>query len=240
MSEEKDKMPAVVAHSVPAAGKTEASKPAPAPAVPKRKHKLEIQIFDIDYEDADKNNGMPTKRLVRNDLDGGKPIVIEVADKAEFRMIKSQYEMCGQTIEVLREIDPFKDNEPEPSASAGAAAQPSMIQPVQPVPQQMAVQQQMVQQQQIVQQPVQQAVQKAKPKIITIGDISIKYDGDKVYQKQWVRLTPQEASNFRVVSDSTNKIVSMNDKHLEAQRWVMIEDTESDSSSADSLVAGMN
>lgn len=235
MSEEKDKMPAVVAHSMPAAGNTEASKPVPVPvpAVPKRKHKLEIQIFDIDYEDADKNNGMPTKRLVRNDLDGGKPIVIEVADKAEFKMIKSQYEMCGQTIEVLREIDPFKDNEPEPSASAGAAAQPSMMQPAQPVPQQIV-------QQQIVQQPVQQAVQKAKPKIITIGDISIKYDGDKVYQKQWVRLTPQEASNFRVVSDSTNKIVSMNDKHLEAQRWVMIEDIESDSSSADSLVAGMN
>lgn len=236
MSEEKDKMPAVVAHSMPAAGNTGASKPVPVsvPAVPKRKHKLEIQIFDIDYEDADKNNGMPTKRLVRNDLDGGKPIVIEVADKAEFKMIKSQYEMCGQTIEVLREIDPFKDNEPEACTPARAAAQPSMMQPVQSVPQQMAVQQQMVQQ------PVQRAVQKAKPKIITIGDISIKYDGDKVYQKQWVRLTPQEASNFRVVSDSTNKIVSMNDKHLEAQRWVMIEDTDSDSSSADSLVAGMN
>lgn len=234
MSEEKDKMPAVVAHSMPAADKTDASKPVSVPIAPKRKHKLEIQIFDIDYEDADKNNGMPTKRLVRNDLDGGKPIVIEVADKAEFKMIKSQYEMCGQTIEVLREIDPFKDNEPEACTPARAAAQPSMMQPVQSVPQQMAVQQQ------TVQQAVQQTVQKAKPKIITIGDISIKYDGDKVYQKQWVRLTPQEASNFRVVSDSTNKIVSMNDKHLEAQRWVMIEDTESDSSSADSLVAGMN
>jgi len=231
MSEEKDnKMPAVVAHSVPAseAAKVEAPKPAPM-ARPKRKHKLEIQIFDIDYEDADKNNGMPMKRPVRNDLDGGKPTVIEVADKAEFMMIKSQYELCGQTIEVIREIDPFKDGEPEAPKPVMPATQPAAVQQMQPMPQQM-----------VVQQTVQQPIQKMKPKIVTIGDISVKYDGDKVYQKQWVRLTSQEAKNFRVVSDSNNKIVSMNDKHLEAQRWVMIEDAESDDGSADSLVASVN
>lgn len=194
-----------------------------APAAPKRKHKLEIQIFDIDYEDADKNNGMPFKRPVRNDLDGGKPPVIEVADKEEFLLLKRQYEMCGQTIDVIREIDPFDDNSPEAFAPAKAAS-PKQASSSSPT----------------CSQPISQApVQRSKPKIITIGDISVKYDGDKVYQKQWVRLTSQEAKNFRVVSDSSNKIINMNDKHLEAQRWVMIEDDGSDDSSADALVASV-
>jgi hypothetical protein len=194
-----------------------------APVAPKRKHKLEIQIFDIDYEDADKNNGMPFKRPVRNDIDGGTPPIIEVADREEFLSLKRQYEMCGQTIEVIREIDPFDDSSSETSAPAKAASprhasssSPACSRPI-----------------------AQASVQRSKPKIITIGDISVKYDGDKVYQKQWVKLTSQEAKNFRVVSDNNNKIINMNDKHLEAQRWVMIEDDGSDDSSADALVASI-
>ena len=68
---------------------------------------------------------------------------------------------------------------------------------------------------------------KTMPKIVTIGDIEVKYDGDKVYQKQWMKLTQIEASNFRVVNDANNKIVNLNGKHIEAKRWMLIEEKAS-------------
>ena len=99
-----------------------------------------------------------------------------------------------------------------------------------------------IQTQQVVQQPiaVQPTLEKQKPKIVTIGDIEVKYDGDKVYQKQWMKLTPTEASNFRVVVDSTNKIVNLNGKHIEAKRWTLIEEKTSsqEDDSIDSLIEG--
>ena len=85
-------------------------------------------------------------------------------------------------------------------------------------------------------------VQKAKPKpkIVTIGDIEVKYDGDKVYQKQWMKLTSAEASNFRVVNDSNNKIVNLNGKHIEAKRWILVEEKVSmaDVDAVEKLVEG--
>lgn len=71
---------------------------------------------------------------------------------------------------------------------------------------------------------VQPVVQKLKPKIITIGDMQVKYDGDKVYQKQWVKLNSTEAANFRIVSDSSNKIMPLNGKHIECRKWVIVEE----------------
>ena len=60
-------------------------------------------------------------------------------------------------------------------------------------------------------------------KIITLGDVQIKYDGNQVYQKQWVRLSPKEEAGIRVISDANNKIVSMKGRHFEVKRWVKIE-----------------
>lgn len=77
-------------------------------------------------------------------------------------------------------------------------------------------------------QAVPQTVKYPKPKIITIGDMQIKYDGERVYQKQWCRLTPAEEQNFRIVSDSNNKLVSMTGKHVEARKWVLVEEQSDD------------
>ena len=200
---------------------------------PKRKHKLEIQVFEADYERADSNNGQPQWRPVRSDpaLDGGRPNIIEVADKKEFMEIQRQYALCDQKIKVIREIDPFVD---EPSSSKSTEIpQNNRAVPVQSTS---TVESSPAQQSinipsnaarvQTVDIPVEVSVvkHKPKPKIVTIGDIEVKYDGDKVYQKQWMKLTPAEASNFRVVNDSNNKIVSMSGKRLEAKRWVLVEE----------------
>jgi len=70
---------------------------------------------------------------------------------------------------------------------------------------------------------VEDSSRKAVSKIITIGDVQIKYDGNSVYQKQWVRLQPKEEASIRVVSDANNKLVPMKGRHFEVKRWVKIE-----------------
>ena len=208
----------------------------------KRKHKLEIQVFEADYEKADSNNGQPTWRPVRSDpvLDGGRPNIIEVADKKEFAEIQKQFAMCDQRIKVIREIDPFVDD-----AEENSVKQQSIPQNNQAIPVSAASQTQNVAEQakDIVVQPPQAACQqlptaKPKPKIVTIGDVEVKYDGDKVYQKQWMKLTPAEASNFRVVNESSNKVVSLAGKRIEAKRWVIVEEKTGPSDDAVENIIG--
>lgn len=78
-----------------------------------------------------------------------------------------------------------------------------------------------------------------KVKIIMIGDVEVKYDGDKVYQKQWIKLTASESANFRIVNDSNNKIFSLAGKHIEAKKWVQVEETtENDDCAVESILKG--
>lgn len=194
-------------------------------ATPK-KHKLEIQVYEADWEKADSNNGKPNWRPVRSDpvLDGGRPNIIEVVDKKELVELQKQYALCDQQIKVIREIDPFPwDGQPQKTGDIPAKNQAIPVQDNinAPQPQQTAVVQHVVQQPQ--QTVTQMQAPKLKPKIVTIGDVEIKYDGDKVYQKQWMKLTPSEANNFRIVNDSNNKIMNLNGKHIEAKRWICVE-----------------
>ena len=175
----------------------------------KRKHKLEIQVYEADYEKVGQD-GQPKWNPVNYGMDNGKPLIIEVADKKEFEEIKKQYELCDQRIRVVRELDPFVDE----SAAAQTSSQ-----------NQMANNQNVRNEtQQQPQTTISQSIPKVAPKIVKIGDIEIKYDGQNVYQKQWIQLTPDEASNFRVVNDSNNKIFNLNGKHIEARRWILTED----------------
>ena len=194
-----------------------------------RKHKLEIQIFEADYTDVP--DGQPPRwKSVRME----KPVVIEVKDEAEFNDIKQQYAICDQRIQVIREIDPFDEPPKMPNDK-----------------QVQSIEQQNVQHQQIAQLKAQtvQTVKtttetiKPKPKIITVGDTQIKYDGEKVYSRQWVKLNAKEASCIRVVNDSNNKIFQLNGKHLEALRWVLVENDSSTSeddisASIESIISG--
>ena len=207
----------------------------------KRKHKLEIQVYEADYEKCDANNGQPQWRPVRSDptLDGGRPNIIEVADKKEFMEIQRQYAMCDQRIKVIREIDPFVDEEPEqPKPKANSIPQDNQAIPVNSIStvgvqsnasqptQSSTVQMVIPEHAKAAAAQIVEAfhIARPKPKIVTIGDIEVKYDGDKVYQKQWMKLTPAEASNFRVVNDANNKIISLNGKHIEAKRWMLVEE----------------
>lgn len=51
-----------------------------------------------------------------------------------------------------------------------------------------------------------------------------------------MRLTPQEASNFRVVNDSNNKLVSLAGKHIEAKRWTLVENSEQEDDRVEEMI----
>lgn len=64
---------------------------------------------------------------------------------------------------------------------------------------------------------------KEPPKFFEIGGVKCKLEDGKMYQEQWVRV---DSSKYRLIADATNKLVSMNGKHLETLKWVQIENTE--------------
>jgi len=65
------------------------------------------------------------------------------------------------------------------------------------------------------------------PKFFTISGIKCKMENGKFYQKQWVRLSDEETSEIRIVSDKNNKITTLKDKHIEVLKWVITEDSDS-------------
>lgn len=64
----------------------------------------------------------------------------------------------------------------------------------------------------------------AQPTYFKIGSIECKMENGKVYQKQWMRVTETEMSNYRLISDKNNKILPMDGKHLEVLKWAISED----------------
>jgi len=45
-------------------------------------------------------------------------------------------------------------------------------------------------------------------------------------------LTDTEAANIRVVDDKTNKVVNLNNKHIEMKRWIRVETSNEDETAA--------
>ena len=176
-------------------------------AVPKPLvRKFELEVFE---EDLDTASGW---KKVRYD----KPLIVEVTSPKELQDKLALYKDCGQMAKVVREIDPPTKEQIAAQQQATLAVQQQMQAPIaQAAPQQVAIQQPILQ-------AAPQPIQARKPKYYKVGDIEIKDDNGKIYQKQWMKLTNTEASNFRLVSDKNNAIASMNGKHLEMKKWVLV------------------
>ena len=177
--------------------------------------KFELEVFE---EDLDTPSGW---KKVRYD----KPLIVEVTSPKELQDKLALYKDCGQMAKVVREIDPpTKEQIAAAQQQATLAVQQQMQAPiVQAAPQQVAIQQPILQ-------AAPQPIQARKPKYYKVGDIEIKDDNGKIYQKQWMKLTNAEASNFRLVSDKNNAIANMNGKHLEMKKWVLVQNSEEDES----------
>ena len=176
--------------------------------------KFELEVFE---EDLDTPSGW---KKVHYD----KPLIVEVTSLKELQDKLALYKDCGQMAKVVREIDPPTKEQIAAQQQATSAVQQQMQAPIA-----QAASQQVVIQQPILQ-TAPQPIQARKPKYYKVGDIEIKDDNGKIYQKQWMKLTNTEASNFRLVSDKNNAIASMNGKHLEMKKWVLVQNSEEDES----------
>lgn len=201
--------------------------------------------FEIFVEEFDETKEPGQWRPVRIDTalggQGSNP-VITVSSQNDLIEKQNFYKSVGQRFKIVREIDPPTNDDLYQLAveqglikdtnSSGSSANLDEKSPCQEVGAvitesntlEAGSHQQM---EKTVQHPISSS-KCIKPKIITIGDMQIKYDGEKVYQKQWCKLTPTEEQNFRVVNDSNNKIISMTGKHIEAKKWVLVEEQPDD------------
>ena len=202
--------------------------PLPASLIDERKkntrlRKFELQVFNEDLQDDGTIQLKPEK--------SERAIIIEVATPEELKMALQQYRMCGQVAKIVREIDP-------PPASLQQLPTNNAVENAQCQPSFPSISARSDSPSLVTAAP--QLKPKPKPKIVTIGDMQVKYDGDKVYQRQWVKLNAAEAANFRVVNDSSNKIVSMSGKHIEAKRWVRVEESSEENvdDAVEAILAG--
>lgn len=47
-----------------------------------------------------------------------------------------------------------------------------------------------------------------------------------------MKLTDNEAANFRVINDKNNSIMSLAGKHIEMKKWVLVENVDDDETSS--------
>ena len=121
--------------------------------------------------------------------------------------LKSLYAMTGSRIQIIREYGGEKSQSaPSQAKQPHAPIQQSAPQPRPPV-----------------QFPQKIPEQKQPPKFFDIGGVKCKLEDGKMFPEQWVRV---DSSKYRLVADATNKVVPMNGKHLEALKWVQIEDEQ--------------
>lgn len=182
--------------------------------------KFEIQVFDLDYEKDDTN---PELRPVRTD----KAVIIEATSKEELQSKLSLYKQCGQIAKIVREIDP-----PSAMTTQNSAPQvtltPANAQTQQPQQAICNVDEKPICH---VEKTINIRQTHCKPKYYKVGDIEIKDDNGKLYQKQWMRLTDSEASNLRIINDKNNSTVNLAGKHFEMKKWILVENNDDESTS---------
>ena len=140
------------------------------------------------------------------------------------QQLMALYAQTGERIQILREYGDLPTEKKPPIQE--------VPQNVKSIPQQIPQQalQQNIQPQSQPQQPEYvQVKKKSPPKYFSICGTDCKFEDDKIYQKQWVKILGNEATQYRLISDSNNKEVSLNGKHLEMLKWVLVQDETSNS-----------
>jgi hypothetical protein len=149
------------------------------------------------------------------------------------------YKMCGQKVQIVREYSDEESqnygkkrhlNEKDVTMDNGA---PGLMR----ISDEQQKQIDAYTNQKPVSQPVQQtppqnmhnSPQQTEPvKYLTVGGIKCKIENGKFYQKQWITLSEDEASEIRIISNKNNKICSLKDKHIEIMKWIRVEENDTE------------
>ena len=167
--------------------------------------KFEIEVFDEDLLD---NGKIYLKPAGRQTVEANTP-----------QELVSLFKMCGQQIKILREInDELSVAQSQISSSQSISSQVQPVLNIKPEIELSATQ---------ISQPVtQQQIGNSKIEFYKVGDIEIKSENGILYEKRWITVTSEENENIRIISDKTNKVVSLIDKHIEIKKWVKLNDTD--------------
>ena len=183
-------------------------------SVPTKK-RFEVEIYDkISVGDP------PYDKTQLQKVFYEKPVIIEAASKKELDDFGAQLALCNQVFKIVRVLDDV------PQAK-----------PIQNIAPQQTQQTQLNNIQNNTKQQTEQTVEKRKPKFYKIGNIEIKDDNGKIYQKQWLKLTDEEMLNFRIVNNKNNAVVNLKDKSIEMKRWVLVENSEDTTSSLEKEIS---
>lgn len=180
------------------------------------KKKFEVEIYDkISVGEP------PYDRIELQKVMMEKPVIIEASSKKDLDEFGEKLELCQQTFKIVRVIE-----EQPISKQKVSIAKPQQNIPLTNNP---------VNVQQTINSPIKEnkveiysepIIKKSKPRFFKVGDVELKDDNGKIYQKQWIRLTDIEASNLRVINDKTNAIFNLNGKHIEMKKWILVDSTD--------------
>ena len=180
-----------------------------------RKFELAIYNEDVDAEGNTKYKQVTFER----------PIIVEATSQKDLNEKLAMYKETGQLAKVVREIDPPSKEQIEALIAQHKGIKAPNLQKAVP-----STQVETKSAAAPKPEPIEQVIQpvKTKPKYYKVGDIEIKDDNGKIYQKQWMKLSDSEAANIRLVNDKNNAIVNLNGKHFEMKRWILVETSDSD------------
>ncbi len=176
--------------------------------IPKNmKRKFEVEIYDKVLNEA-------TNQIRLEKVKYDKPVIIEAADKKELQDFADRLELCQQTFKIVRVLDDTPNQsmqQPQSQPQPQSQTQESVLIPRQPNASQL--------------EPI---MQKHPPKFYKVGDVEIKNDNGKIYQKQWLKLSESEMANLRIINDKNNSIFSLNGRHIEMKKWVLVDSDDSE------------
>ena len=194
--------PAVV-EDLPTGEMPQASAPVAQASQQPASHTLTKKRFQVDIFDQVSYGEPPMEQIKLEKVHYDNPVIIEASSKKDLQDFAAKLALCKQTFKIVKVLDDVPAAAPGMPQTPQQAAQPYAAQP-----------------------QVQPQLPRSKPKYYKVGDIELKDDNGKIYQKQWLRLTDAEASNFRIINDKNNSIFNLKDKHIEMKKWVQVDSTD--------------
>lgn len=180
--------------------------------------KFEIAVYDEDLQDDGS--------VKYNQIAFKQPVIVEASSPKELNAKLSLYKECGQIAKIIREIDPptikpitteihKMDNVNNSNSKCNIVNDCNNIDNRNNI---------------VALATTPSAYKSSSIKYYKVGDIEIKDDNGKLYQKQWVKLTDAESQNLRLINDKNNSLVNINGKHFEMKKWIQIENQANDMS----------
>lgn len=176
--------------------------------------RYEIAVYDLSY------NEMTGKDEYQR-VSYSQPVIIEASSPEELQKKLLIYKQCGQFAKVINELPSIVTTSETTTANTTTTINTNTCDQ-----QNTDVQKKLNNTTIQISNNEKTISNKNQIKYYKIGDIEIKDDNGKIYQKQWVKLSENESSNIRIINSKNNSIVQLVNKHIEIKKWVIVENQQ--------------